>query len=87
MIQPVVAVIFVIGLLLAVLFALRKKGALTIAALQNGKPGKRLELVERLALGPQQALHLVRAGDRCVLIATSPSSCQVLDLVFDRGEQ
>jgi flagellar biosynthetic protein FliO len=84
MIQPIIAVIFVIGLLLTVLFVLRKKGALTFAVPQTGK---RLEVVERISLGPNQALHLVRAGDRCVLIATAPSSCQVLDFFVERMEK
>ena len=86
-IQPVIAAVFVMGLLLVVLLALRKKGMLNFAVSQNGKTGKRIELIERVALGPQHALHLVRAGDRCVLIVTAPSSCQVLDFVAGGGEQ
>jgi hypothetical protein len=36
-------------------------------------------VIERVSLGPHHALHLVRAGDRLVLIATAPSACQLLD--------
>jgi flagellar biogenesis protein FliO len=41
--------------------------------------GRRLEVLERVALTPQHALHLVRVADRTVLIATAPSSCTLLD--------
>ena len=86
-IQPVIAALFVMGLLLAVLLALKKKGMLNFPVSQSGTAGKRIELLERVALGPQHALHLIRAGDRCVLIVTAPSSCQVLDFVAGGGEQ
>ena len=79
MIQPAVAVVFVMALLLAVLFALRKKGALSFAGSPGGKTERQIEIVERVALGPQHGLHLVRAGTRFVVIVTAPSSCQVLD--------
>jgi hypothetical protein len=81
MIQPFIAVVLVIGLLLTVLFALRRKGMVNFGASANEPRGKRIEVVERVALGPHHALHMVRAGDRCVLIVTAPTSCQVLDLV------
>jgi hypothetical protein len=38
-----------------------------------------MELVERIALGPHHALHLVRIGEQSVLVATTPASCQVLE--------
>lgn len=41
--------------------------------------GRRLEVLERVPLTPQHALHLVRVSDRTVLIATAPSSCTLLD--------
>jgi hypothetical protein len=30
-------------------------------------------------LGAHHALHLVRVGERLMLVATAPGSCQVLD--------
>jgi flagellar biogenesis protein FliO len=40
---------------------------------------RRLEVLERVPLTPQHALHLVRVAERTVLIATAPSSCTLLD--------
>jgi flagellar biogenesis protein FliO len=77
MIQPFGAVLLVMALLGGALFALKRRGAVTL----RGGGLKRLEVMERVSLGPHHALHLVRAGDRCVLIATAPSSCQLLDVV------
>jgi flagellar biogenesis protein FliO len=81
MMEPVIAIAFVLALLVAVLFVLRKAGGLKFTGPQNGKRESQIEIVERVALGPQHGLHLVRAGGRSVLIVTAPSSCQVLDFV------
>ncbi len=43
------------------------------------KAPRALEVVERVTLGPHHALHLVRVGERRVLVATAPSSCQVIE--------
>jgi flagellar biogenesis protein FliO len=45
----------------------------------RGGSGRRLEVLERVSLTPQHALHLVRVAERTVLIATAPSSCTLLD--------
>ena len=80
-IQQVGAVTLVLALLLLTLWWLRKRG---IAGPAHGsfltrKPGaRRLESVERLPLGPQQALHLVRLGGAALLISSSPSGCALL---------
>ena len=73
LIQPLAAILFVAALLGGVLLLLKRRG--------GGSTGlaRRLEVIERVSLGPHHALHLVRAGDRLVLIATAPSSCQLLD--------
>lgn len=81
LIQPLAAIVFVGALLGGLLLLLKKRGAAPIPGL------RRLEVIERLTLSPQHALHLVRAGDRLVLIATAPSSCQVLDYAIAAGEQ
>lgn len=39
---------------------------------------RRLELLERLPLGPQHWLDLVRVGDREILIGRSPAGLTVL---------
>jgi flagellar biogenesis protein FliO len=81
LIQPLAAIVFVAALLGTVLFLLKKRG---------GSPSygaRRLEVIERVPLGPQHALHLVRAGDRLVLIATAPGSCQLLDHTLSQGAE
>ena len=76
LIQPIAAIVFVGALLAGALFLLKKRGHGSIPG------GHSLEVLERVALGPQHALHLVRAGDRVVLIATAPASCQLLEHSF-----
>jgi flagellar biogenesis protein FliO len=38
-----------------------------------------MEVLERVSLGPQHSLHLVRVSDRILLIGTAPSACTLLD--------
>jgi flagellar biogenesis protein FliO len=78
-IQPIFAILFVLGLLGSVLFLLKKRGAVSFraGALRAGQ-GRRMESVERLALGPQHALHLIRLDGKSILVATAPTSVQVL---------
>ena len=79
------AVLAVFTLLAGVVALGRRKGWLNIAWLNLAKrqvPGRQrqLEMLERISLGTNQSLHLVRFGSRSVLIATSPSgsSCCLL---------
>jgi len=75
--QEIAAVAAVLGLLGAVLWLLRRRGIAGILPL--GKPhGRRLECVERLPLSPQHALHLLRLGDRGLLVTSSPSGCALM---------
>jgi flagellar biogenesis protein FliO len=78
-IQQTLVVVFVLGLLGALLYWLRAQGI----ARFNGKIGRggprRMQTIERLALGPQHSLHLVNVSGRVLLIAVSPSGCSVLD--------
>jgi hypothetical protein len=39
---------------------------------------RRLENLERLPLGPQHALHLVRLGGSALLISSSPAGCALI---------
>lgn len=73
-------VLAVFALLGALLWFAKRRGMATfpIGPKRSGS-GRRLEVVERLPLTPQHALHLVRVADRMVLIATAPSSCTLLD--------
>ncbi len=76
MIDSIPAVIGVLGALAAALWWLRKKGIARFPH-PRGTP-RRLESIERLALAPQHALHLVRLDDRIILVAQSPSGVSLL---------
>jgi flagellar biogenesis protein FliO len=82
-------VIFVLALLGGVLYFLRRRGMATFKG--TGTFGRQqvavrqLKVVERIPLGPQHALHLVRVGDGLILVATSPGSCQILDAAVGEG--
>jgi len=77
LVQPIFAVLFVLALLGLALFFLKRRG-LALPRLQSAGL-KKLEIIERVSLGPHHALHLVRMGDRHLLVATATSSCQLLD--------
>ena len=76
-IEQIAAVGGVLTLLLATLWWLRRHG---FAAVSLGKKpdGRKLECVERLTLGPQQTLHLVRLGETALLVASSPAGCSLV---------
>ncbi len=74
--EQMAAVALVLLLLGAALWALKRRG---FAGVVRGRTsGRRLECVERLPLGPQQVLHLVRMGEMELLVASSPSGCTLL---------
>jgi flagellar biosynthetic protein FliO len=84
--QPILAVILVLGLLGGVLFFLRRRGIASFSAFPASPvKARQLKVVERVPLGAQHALHLVRVGDRLILVATAPGSCQVLDAAVREG--
>jgi len=76
--QPLLAVMTVLGLLGATLWWLRRRGLATIAALPSRRQGI-LHAVERMPLSATHTLHLVRIGERGILLACSPSGCQVVE--------
>ena len=76
-IQQMAAVAGVLSLLVAVLWWLRHRG-FAIPALPVRSGARRLECLERVALGPQQSLHLVRMGGTALLVASSPAGCSLL---------
>jgi len=77
-IRQVGALAAVLGLLGGLLWLLRRRGLAGIRPLGRAR-NRRLECVERLALGPQHAIHLVRLGGRGLLVASSPSGCALLE--------
>jgi flagellar biogenesis protein FliO len=84
-IQPFAAIVFVMALLGGALLLLKKRGGATLRFPAAGP--RRLEVIERVSLGPQHSLHLVRPGDRMLLIATAPNSCQILDTAVFAGDR
>lgn len=80
MISPYAAVVLVLVLLAALLLLLKRRdaGAFRLSRLSSAPP-RRLEVLERVALGPQHTLHLVRVSGREVLVGTSPASCRLLE--------
>jgi flagellar biogenesis protein FliO len=56
---------------------LRRGGAGRLA--MRSARRRRLELVERLALGPQHSLCLVRSGEEELLVALHPGGCTLLE--------
>jgi flagellar biogenesis protein FliO len=68
----------VLAVLAAALWWLRKKGAVRFRPHARRVP-RRLESIERLALSPHHALHLVRLDDRAILVAQSPSGLALLE--------
>lgn len=74
------AVAAVLALLVGTLWWLRRRG-LAGAMLPGRRGGRRLESLERLALGPAQVLHLVRVENHTLLLASSPSGCVLLERI------
>ena len=70
-----VAVLF--GLLAALVWIARKKGTL-IGLSRTGPHGRILEVVERVALTSNHSVHLLRAGDRTLIVGVHGSGLTVL---------
>ncbi len=73
------AVGFVFLLLAATLWWLRGKGMLAVRRpFRSGQPAKPVSSEGRLHLDPQHALHLVRLGERGLLVATYTGGCTLI---------
>jgi flagellar biosynthetic protein FliO len=80
LIRQMLAIGGVLTLLAASLWWLRRKGLAGYAMrLPRGVRQRNLEAVERLPLGPQHSLHLVRLAGRGLLVGISPAGCTVLE--------
>ncbi len=78
--EALAAVAGVLSLLVATLWWLRKRG-LAIPVHHSRHSERRLECLERLPLAPQHTLHLVRLGERVLLVASTPAGCALLENV------
>lgn len=68
------AVLFVFALLGAVIVLFRKRGS----PLPRPGAARQLETLERLRLGPGHTVHLLRLGERRLLVATFGNGCALL---------
>jgi flagellar biogenesis protein FliO len=72
------AITFVFALLWAALWTLKRRGAIRPRLGKNSHEPQRLESRGRLALTAQHSLHLVRAGDRELVLAVYPAGVTVV---------
>jgi flagellar biosynthetic protein FliO len=75
--RQMLAVTAVLLLLATALWWLRRRGLVRLGPGSQRKQA--LQAVERLMLGPQHSLHLVRLAGRGLLVGTSPAGCTVLE--------
>jgi flagellar biosynthetic protein FliO len=75
--EQVTAVSVVLLLLCGTLWWLRRRGVAVLTL--SGRGGsRRMECLERLPLGPQHALHLIRLGDTELLVSASATGCSLI---------
>lgn len=72
--QTLTAVLLVLCLLGGAVVWLKSRGW---AQLTGGNRHRQMELIERLPLSSQHALHLVRVGERVLLVASAPGGCEI----------
>ena len=77
-IQQMAAVAVVLLLLGATLWVLRRRG-LAGVSLGSKHAERRIQSLERLSLGPQHTLHLLRVGETELLVASSPTGCSLVE--------
>lgn len=75
--RDVAAFILVFGLLAFAVVATRKRNGQT-AGFFRPSGAKALASLERIALTPQHALHLVRAAGRELVLVTHPQGCTIV---------
>jgi flagellar biogenesis protein FliO len=79
-VRQLLSVLFVLGLLIGLLWWMRKKTFPRINLRGSARrSARRIEAIERVVLSPQHALHLVRLGDRGVVVAAHGSGCTVVE--------
>jgi flagellar biogenesis protein FliO len=73
--EQVFAILAVLGLLGLALVVLRTRGHAAFQWPHRRRDGASLEVLERVVLTPQHSLHLVRVGDKHIVVAASPQGC------------
>jgi flagellar biosynthetic protein FliO len=77
--EQIAMVLAVFALLGALLWILKRRGLASLDLGRRGGTTRRVEVLERVPLTPQHALHLVRVSDKLLLIGTAPSGCTLLN--------
>jgi flagellar biogenesis protein FliO len=78
--EQIAMVLVVFTLLGGLLWLLKKRGVASLPLVRRRTTAVRqMEVLERVPLTPQHAIHLVRVSGKVVLIGTAPSSCTILD--------
>jgi flagellar biosynthetic protein FliO len=81
--QQMMGVALVLALLGGSLWWLRRRGFAGLTVTRRGGD-RRMECLERLPLGPQHTLLLVRVGEIELLLASSPSGCSLIETLSRR---
>lgn len=78
--RQISAVLFVLLLLGAALWALRREGGPLRSLGRRTAPDQApvLQVMGRITLTPQHSVHIVRAGAREWVVATHPQGCTVI---------
>ena len=78
--EQITMVFVVFAVLGSLLWVLRKKG---VASFRFGRKssgnGKQLEVIERLPLTASHSVHLIRVGNRTLLVGVAPGGCTLLE--------
>lgn len=78
-------VLIVLGILVTALYLLKQRGLARFTGMRMlSGPDRVMKVLERVPLTAQHAVHLVQIGQRRVLIASSPRSCQLITEISER---
>ena len=78
--EQITMVFVVFAVLGTLLWVLRRKGIATFRFPRKASGnGKQLEVIERLPLTPSHSVHLIRAGNRTLLVGVAPGGCTLLE--------
>lgn len=83
MLQQLLAICLVLGLLMGMLYLLRRRGLAKFSGklARVGGRSKQLQVLEKISLSPQHSLHLVNVRDSVFLIGVSPAGCNKIALL------
>lgn len=80
--QQIVLVAVLLGVIGGAVWLLQRRGLATVNWTRPSE--RRMHIVEKLPLTAQHAVHMVRVGDKLLLIGTAPGGCSVLGPLPER---